>query len=184
MLKVMLKNVGKDHQMDTLKAVTILLVEDDPGDQKLIKMSLRSEKIANDIHVVNSGEEALEYLQHSQAGDGDNLIPDLILLDLNMPGMGGKKFLKYLKSDERFKAIPVVILTSSSSDRDILESFDMQAAGYIKKPVGLEEFQRVMQDLNEYWFVICKRVYHGNKDRCKDSKYLILLLDDNKQEQP
>ena len=157
--------------MDTFKAVVILLVEDDPGDQKLIEKSLTSEKIINQLRIVNTGEEALQYLNRSKAGDNETPMPDLILLDLNMPGMGGREFLKLIKSDDRLGTIPVVILTTSDSDQDILESFKLQAAGYIKKPVNLEQFQEVMLNLSEYWFVICKRVCHGNEykyktDRC------------------
>ena len=157
--------------MDTFKAAVILLVEDDPGDQKLIEKSLTSEKIINQLRIVNTGEEAMQYLNRSKAGDNETPIPDLILLDLNMPGMGGREFLKLMKSQDRFDTIPVVILTTSDSDRDILESFKLQAAGYIKKPVTLDQFQELMHNLTEYWFVICRRVCHGNEykyetDRC------------------
>jgi len=158
--------------MDVFKSVVILLVEDDPGDQKLIKASLAKDKMINDLRVTSSGEEALEYLQ---AADGDENVetpmPDLILLDLNMPGMGGKEFLSRIKADERLCSIPVVILTTSDTDKDILETYRLQAAGYIKKPVSLEQFQAVMRDLTEYWFVICRRVsrgpnYEHKNDRC------------------
>ena len=157
--------------MDTLKAVVILLVEDDPADQKLIKMSLSKEKIINEIHIANNGEEALAYLQRSKNGDDETPMPDLILLDLNMPGMGGREFLKLLKSDDELGTIPVVILTTSDSEEDILQSYKLQASGYVKKPVNLQEFQNVMQNLSEYWFVICKRVSHTSEykpanDRC------------------
>ena len=144
--------------MDTLKAAVILLVEDDPADHKLVKKSFSRSKIANELHIVTSGEQAMEYLQRCKNGDDQTPIPDLILLDLNMAGMGGREFLRRLKADEELGIIPVVILTTSDSDKDILESFKLQAAGYINKPITLEEFQNVMQDLTEYWFVICKRV--------------------------
>ena len=88
-------------------------------------------------------------------------MPDLILLDLNMPGMGGKELLKLVKADEELRSIPVVILTTSDADKDILESYELQASGYIKKPVSIDEFAVVMRDLSEYWFVICKRVSHA-----------------------
>ena len=149
--------------MDTFKAAVILLVEDDPGDQKLIKTSLLNEKIINEVHIANSGEEALKYLQHSKNFDVEAPMPDLILLDLNMPGMSGKEFLRQIKSDDEIRSIPVVILTTSDSDKDILESYKLQAAGYIKKPMSLEELQNVMLNLSEYWFVICKRVQPSNK---------------------
>ncbi|OQA04246.1 MAG: Response regulator rcp1 [Planctomycetes bacterium ADurb.Bin401] len=144
--------------MDIYKAVTIMLVEDDPGDQKLIKTSLKAQHITNTPTVVGSGEEALEYLRKTKT---DGLpVPDLILLDLNMPGMGGREFLRIIKSNPDFEIIPVVILTTSDADRDILESFRLQAAGYIKKPVNLPEFLEVIQTLSDYWFTICKRAVH------------------------
>lgn len=149
--------------MDTFKAAVILLVEDDPGDQKLIKKSLFNEKLINEVHIANSSEEALKYLQRSKNCDVETPMPDLILLDLNMPGMGGKEFLRHIKSDDEIGTIPVVILTTSDSDKDIMESYKLQAAGYIRKPMSLEELQNVMQNLSEYWFVICKRVQTGNK---------------------
>ena len=144
--------------MENLKAVTILLVEDDPGDQKLIKLSLERQKISNDVVVTETGEAALDYLSRSKAGDSECPSIDLILLDLNMPGMGGKEFLRRIKEDDQLDTIPVVILTTSNSDQDILESYKLHAAGYIKKPVSLEGFREVIHDLEEYWFVICRRV--------------------------
>jgi CheY-like chemotaxis protein len=144
--------------MEDLKPVTILLVEDDPGDQKLIKLSLERQRISNDVFVTETGEEALDYLSRSKAGDSECPPIDLILLDLNMPGMGGKEFLRRIKQDEQLDTIPVVILTTSDSEQDILESYKLHAAGYIKKPVSLEGFREVIHDLEEYWFVICKLV--------------------------
>ncbi len=142
--------------MEEIKPATILLVEDDPGDQKLIKVSLKNQKIANKLYIVGTGEEAMAFLYHRGKYSGRVPFPDLILLDLKMPGMGGKEFLRRIKQDERMKKIPVVILTSSDSDKDILDSYKLQASGYIKKPVELEDFKRVVKEINEYWFVICK----------------------------
>ena len=143
--------------MDELEPITILLVEDDLADQKLIKASLRNQKIANDLRIVNSGEEALDFLYHRGNYAKDTSRPELILLDLNMPGMGGKEFLKRIKDDENLKQIPVVILTTSDSERDILDSYKLQASGYVSKPVTLDEFKKVMEKIDEYWFVLCKR---------------------------
>jgi len=142
--------------MEKIRPATILLVEDDPGDQKLIKVSLKKQKIANELYIVGSGEEAMAFLYHRGKYSGGMPFPDLILLDLKMPGMGGKEFLRRIKQDERMKKIPVVILTSSDSDKDILDSYNLQASGYVKKPVELEDFKRVVKEINEYWFVICK----------------------------
>jgi chemotaxis family two-component system response regulator Rcp1 len=142
--------------MDLYKTVVIMLVEDDPGDQKLIKMSLKDQKIANNPVIANSAEEALNYLEQNKTPDRRTALPDLILLDLNMPGMGGKEFLRRVKSTPEFEAIPVVILTTSESEKDILDSFKLQAAGYVRKPVNIADFQEVMRTLTDYWFTICR----------------------------
>ena len=144
--------------MEELAPLAILLVEDDPGDQKLIKLSLRNEKIANDLYTVQTGEEGLDFLYHRGKYSDGTPQPDLILLDLNMPGMGGKEFLRRMKEQERLKQIPVVILTTSEAERDILDSYKLQASGYVHKPVTLEEFKEAMKKLKEYWFLLCKRV--------------------------
>jgi len=139
-----------------MEPISILLVEDDPADQKLIKTSLRDQKLANDLHVVSSGEEGMDFLyRQGDYGSGFSC-PDLILLDLNMPGMGGKEFLKRIKSDDRLRQIPVVILTTSDSEKDIIDSYKLQASGYVNKPVTLDEFRQVMRRVEEYWFVLCK----------------------------
>lgn len=155
--------------METFKEVVILLVEDDPGDQKLVVSALNHERIGNQLLVMPSGEDAWRYLLRSKEGDKACPVPDLILLDLNMPGMGGQEFLKLLKSDEELSAIPVVILTTSDSDKDIVESFKLQASGYIKKPGSLPEFQEIMHNVADYWFVICKRVNHESGYEKRDN---------------
>ena len=143
--------------MVDLEPITILLVEDDPADQKLIRTSLLDQKIANDLHIVGSGEEALDYLSECVRKNNGTPWPELILLDLNMPGMGGKEFLRQLKEDERLKQLPVVILTTSESERDIIDSYNLQASGYVNKPVTLDDFKRVMEQIGEYWLMLCKR---------------------------
>ena len=142
-------NVGK---------INILLVEDDPGDQKLIGKSLAERETDIEVFVAESGEEALEYLSRSKAGDDGCPKPNLVLLDLNMPGMGGKEFLRRIKADEGLDTIPVVILTTSDSEQDIIESYKLHASGYIKKPVALKDLQKVICGLEEYWFAVCKQV--------------------------
>ncbi len=142
--------------MATLEPVIILLVEDDLADQKLIKNTLQNQKVANELHAVSSGEEALDLLYHRGDHVNGTAQPDLILLDLNMPGMGGKEFLRQIKDDEGLKQIPVVILTTSNSERDILDSYKLQAAGYVHKPVTLEQFKQVTQKIEQYWFLLCK----------------------------
>jgi CheY-like chemotaxis protein len=139
-----------------MEPINLLLVEDDPADQKLIKLSLKKQKIANDVYCVASGEEGLDFLYHRNGFNGNAPKPDLILLDLNMPGMGGKEFLKRIKTDEEQKTIPVIILTTSDSERDIIESYKLQASGYVHKPVSLDEFKAVMEKIEAYWFVMCR----------------------------
>jgi CheY-like chemotaxis protein len=157
----------KENAMNEFRPVVILLVEDDPGDQKLIKQSFRNERVANELKIANSTEQALEYLERSKAGYKGCPMPDLVLLDLQMPGVGGKQLLKAVKTDSVLETIPVVILTTSDSERDIVDSFKLQAAGYVRKPVTLEEFQRVITDLTDYWFVVCKHIEH-DKGRKND----------------
>ena len=141
-----------------LEPIKILLVEDDPADQKLIKASLKNQKVANDLTIVNSGEEGIDCLRGHDGDCGNGRYrPDLILLDLNMPGMGGKEFLRRIKEDENLKEIPVVILTTSESEKDIIESYQLQASGYVNKPLTLDGFKQIMEKIEDYWFVLCKR---------------------------
>ena len=142
--------------MHTSTPLSIMLVEDDPADQKLIKTAVKKQAIANDLYIACNAEEALDFL-HSSENHGRAITrPDLILLDLNMPGMGGREFLKQVKADEGLKKIPVVILTCSNSENDVVESYRLQAAGFVRKPVTLDEFERVIGKIEDYWFVLCK----------------------------
>ena len=119
-------------------------------------MSLRNQKVSSELYIVNNAEEALYFLSLKESYKDQTIPPDLILLDLNMPGMGGKELLKHIKIDEDLKQIPVVIVTTSNSESDILDSYKLQAAGYIHKPSTLEEFKRVMAEIGDYWFMLCK----------------------------
>jgi CheY-like chemotaxis protein len=144
------------RRVNRVAPLTILLVEDDPADQKLLKASMRNQKIANDLHIADSAEEALIFLNSCGENGDESAKPELILLDLNMPGIGGKEFLKQVKASEGLKHIPVVILTTSNSEKDIIDSYRLQAAGYVHKPVSLDEFKQVMGEIEDYWFVMCK----------------------------
>jgi len=144
--------------MEELAPLVILLVEDDLADQKLIKLSLRNEKLANALYTVQTGEEGMDFLYYRGKYSNGTPQPDLILLDLNMPGMGGKEFLRRIKQDETLKHIPVVILTTSEAEKDIIDTYNLQASGYVHKPVTLEEFKEAMKKLKEYWFLLCKRI--------------------------
>ena len=139
--------------MDVIKKNTVvLLVEDDPGDQKLVKRALANQKMPNELHITGSGEEAIKYLQASRCGNSKCPRPNLILLDLNMPGMGGKEFLKCIKADSDLCSIPVVILTVSDAPIDIQQCYELNAAGYIQKSASAAEFQETVNKLAKYWF--------------------------------
>lgn len=142
--------------INSIAPVNILLVEDDRADQKLIRTSLSAQKIESNLHIANSAEEALDFLLSYGSSSSNKPPTDLILLDLNMPGMGGMEFLKSIKSNEELKQIPVVVLTTSNSNRDVEESYRLQAAGYVHKPGSLGEFKQVMKDIGDYWFLLCK----------------------------
>lgn len=129
------------------KFLVMFLVEDDPGDQKLVKSALAAQEAPIELEIVSSGEEALRYLMNNEL----HLKPNLILLDLNMPGMGGKEFLKCIKADENLSDIPVVILTTSDSETDIEECYKLHAAGYIQKPGSVQELKNIMKETIKYW---------------------------------
>ncbi len=137
------------------KPIDILLIEDDPGDILLTKRALGGSKLYNSLTIVNDGVEALEYFDRLE-DDPDHSRPDLILLDLNMPRMDGREFLLELKKREQWKRIPVVVLTTSDADTDIVRSYDLQAACYITKPVRLEKFQEVVNSVQDFWLAIVR----------------------------
>ena len=132
--------------------MVVLLVEDDPGDRKLVMNALYQREVACDIKIATTGEEALEYLAHSSANQAESPRPDIILLDLNMPGMGGKEFLKQIKTDDDLCSIPVIVLTTSDSENDIEECYRLQASGYAQKPTSPAQFQKTVHNFVQYWF--------------------------------
>lgn len=129
--------------------VIILLVEDDMVDVKTVRRAFKENHITNRLDAVGSGEEALEYLRGCSANS--NSLPGLIMLDLNMPVMNGVEFLKIAKNDDRFKSIPVIILTTSQEDTDRIESYNLGVAGYIIKPVEFGKFVEAVKIINLYW---------------------------------
>jgi two-component system, chemotaxis family, response regulator Rcp1 len=137
------------------KSVDILLVEDNPGDVRLTKEALRDAKILNKIFVAKDGVEAMEFL-HIEGSFADMHMPDLILLDLNLPRKNGREVLAEIKMDPKLKHIPVVILTSSKADEDILKAYNLHANCYITKPVDLNGFVKIMRSMEEFWFTIVK----------------------------
>jgi CheY-like chemotaxis protein len=137
------------------KEIEILLVEDNPGDVRLTKEALRECKMHNRLTVVEDGLAALACLKRE--GEFKNAsLPDLILLDLNLPKLDGREVLKVIKNDDRTKRIPVVILTTSQAEEDIIRTYDLQANCYINKPVDLDQFIKVVKSINDFWFTIVK----------------------------
>ncbi len=135
--------------------IEILLVEDNEGDIILTKKAFEKGKIMNRLHVVRNGVNALDFL-YQRNGYEQSSRPDLILLDLNMPKMNGQEVLENIKADENLKTIPVIVLTTSNADEDILKSYKLQASSYIRKPVDFKQFGQVIQTLQDYWFTIVK----------------------------
>ncbi len=137
------------------KPIDILLVEDNPGDVRLTKEALLEGKVLNRIYVANDGVEALAFLRHrGNYVDLPAPRPDIILLDLDMPRMDGRECLAILKADPALRRIPVVILTTSEADQDVLKSYDLHANCYISKPVDVEQFIKVVQSVKQFWFSI------------------------------
>ena len=136
------------------RTAVILLVEDDPEDQKLTRRALRTSRLRNKLYVANDGEQALDYLyRRGEFADPEiSPRPDLILLDLNMPKLDGRAVLARLKKDPEFRRIPVVVLTTSAQEEDILRSYELGVNSYITKPVRMDGFVRAIQDLEHYWF--------------------------------
>ena len=134
----------------------VLLVEDEPADVHLTKMAFNEGKVLVDVHDVGDGVEALAFLKQ-EAPYQDAPKPDLILLDLNMPRMDGKTFLKKFKTLEKLRQIPVVVLTTSEAESDVIDSYDLGASGFIVKPVDIDQFINAIQALEEYWLTLVRR---------------------------
>lgn len=141
--------------MNAVRPVDILLVEDNPGDIRLTKEALKDAKVMNEIFVAKDGVEAIEFLRRK--GRFSNVpLPDLILLDLNLPKKDGRQVLAEIKEDPILKHIPVVVLTTSKADEDIVKTYNLHANAYITKPVDLNRFAEIIHVLNEFWFTIVK----------------------------
>ncbi len=136
----------------------ILLVEDNPADQQLTIRALRKGKINTNLQIVNDGQEALDYLQNNDKFQDKKKTPrpDLILLDINMPKKDGKQVLKEIKANDDLKSIPVVILTTSDQERDIIDAYKLGVNSYISKPVRIKDFIEVVRKLEEFWFTLSK----------------------------
>lgn len=139
----------------TLKPIDILIVEDNGGDLRLIREVLDESKITNQIYAVRDGEEALDFLfrrgKYSNAS-----LPDLIILDLNLPKIDGREVLAEIKVDPMLKKIPVVVMTMSQSDEDILKVYSLHANCFITKPIDLDQFIKVVKSIEDFWLTIVK----------------------------
>jgi len=138
-----------------LNTIDILIVEDNKGDARLIKEVFFENKIFNSLHFVNDGIEAMNFL-HSRGKYKGAETPDLIILDLNLPRKDGREVLAEIKSDEKLKHIPVVIMTISQADEDVLRSYNLHANCYVTKPIDLDQFTRVIRSIENFWFTIVK----------------------------
>ncbi len=135
------------------RQIEILLVEDNPGDARLTQEAMRAAKMTNILHVVEDGEQAMEFLRRrSRFKDAPR--PDLILLDLNLPKKDGRSVLAEVKTDPDLRRIPVVVLTTSRSEEDVMQAYDMHANAYVTKPVNLEQFMRIVGLIDEFWLKV------------------------------
>ncbi len=138
-----------------MRPIEILMVEDSPGDVRLTQQALKEGKVKNNLSVVGDGSSALDYL-HCSGKYKNVTVPDLVLLDLNLPGKDGRTVLRAIKEDPKLRKIPVVILTSSDAEQDIVRSYESHANCYIKKPVNLEQFITVVKSVEDFWLTVVR----------------------------
>jgi chemotaxis family two-component system response regulator Rcp1 len=150
-----------DHQI--VKPVEILLVEDNPGDADLAREALENSKFHNRLHVVDDGEKVMAFLRRQDPYSSAPR-PDLILLDLNLPKKDGREVLAEIKADDSLKRIPVVILTTSMAEEDILKSYNLHANCYITKPIDLNQFLHVVKSIENFWLSIVVLPPNGVKN--------------------
>lgn len=141
--------------MEPITPIDILLIEDNIGDITLTKKTLSRSKIMNNLIVIQDGDEAVQYLK-KQGQYKDAITPDVILLDLNLPKKSGQEILTEIKSQESTRYIPVVVLTTSKKEEDILRSYNLHANCYVTKPIDLTQFQGVVSAIEGFWFSIVK----------------------------
>jgi DNA-binding response OmpR family regulator len=140
---------------EDVRLAEILLVEDNEGDIELTREAFEEAKFRNNLHIAEDGDIALDYL-FKRNGYEDAVIPDIILLDLNLPSTDGKEVLEAIKADASLKRIPVIVLTSSQADKDIVESYDLHANCYIVKPVNATKFMAVVRSVENFWVdIVC-----------------------------
>lgn len=142
-------------QPQPARQIEVLLVEDDPGDVLMTKEAFEDYKVKNQLHVVNDGAEAMAFLR----GEGeyaDSPRPDLVLLDLNLPRMDGREVLQAIKSDAELASIPVVVLTTSEAEEDVLRSYSLHANAYVTKPVDFERFIEVVRQIDDFFVSVVR----------------------------
>ena len=149
--------------MKNNEPIEILLVEDNPGDARLAAEALKENKVRNNLYHVKDGVEAMDFLH--RRGDYDGVpMPDLILLDLNLPRKDGREVLEEIKEDSALRSIPVVILTTSSAERDLVQTYDLHANAYVIKPIDLDQFIEVVRAIESFWFTIVKLPQMNGRD--------------------
>ena len=139
--------------MNPVRPIDILLVEDSPSDVRLTREALKDAKVLNMLHVVQDGVAAMDFL-HKEGPYAGRPSPDLILLDLNLPRKDGREVLAEIKQDENLKRIPVVVLTTSRAEEDVVRSYNLHANAYVTKPVDLEQFLEVIRIIEAFWLAV------------------------------
>jgi CheY-like chemotaxis protein len=149
---------------DNTEPIEILLIEDNPGDARLAVEALKDSKVSNNLYHVRDGVEAMQFL-HRQGEYNDAPHPDLILLDLNLPRKDGREVLAEIKEDPELRLVPVVVLTTSEAERDLVRTYDLHANAYVVKPIDLNRFIEVVQAIEDFWFAIVKLPPKANEGR-------------------
>lgn len=144
-----------ERPMPNTEPIKILLVEDNPGDARLAVEALKDSKVHNSLYHAKDGVEAMAFLRREEPYS-EAPTPDLVLLDLNMPRMDGREVLAQIKDDPALRAVPVVILTTSAAERDLVRTYDLHANAYVVKPLDLDRFIEVVQAIESFWFTIVK----------------------------
>jgi len=142
-----------------VKVIDVLLVEDDPGDVLMTREAFLDHKLKNVLHVVDNGADAMAFLR-KEGEYAEAPTPDLVLLDLNLPRMDGREVLAQIKADDELRSIPVVVLTTSEAEEDILRSYQLHANAYVTKPVDFERFLEVVRQIDEFFVTVVKLPRH------------------------
>jgi CheY-like chemotaxis protein len=147
--------VEKMENFERGKPIEILLVEDSPGDARLVQENMKDAKVRNNLNIVVDGVEAMAYLR--KEGEYKNVVtPDMVLLDLNLPRKDGREVLAEMKADEKLKRIPVVVLTISQAEEDVFKSYNLHANAYVTKPVDLKQFMLAVKAIEGFWLSVVK----------------------------